>query len=628
MLNLLDCNIISFDIFDTLLKRDVRLPTDVFLLMVKEMEKENIYSVPKNFVKDRVIAEKLVRKKSINEEITFNEIYENFPTEYDKNILEYIKKIELNIEKNVLTKNLEVYDIYKKCIKKNKKIIITSDMYLSINFIKEILKINGIFKYEKIYLSSDIKKTKRSGNLFKYILKDLDVQPNEILHIGDNKYSDYLAPKKLGFNAYLIPNFNNNINFYTNKNLYENYLNSFINNRIKKNDDMFYKLGYECFGIMLYNFCVWLNNNIKKMNIEKILFLSRDGYIIKKAYDIIFPNSNNMYFYASRRSLIVPTLFRINSFDDINNSIFYKDKIKLSTFIKSVGLEDLDLEEKFKKYNLCSDFIINTKTPQADFLFFFEEVKEIIIKNSKEEFDIISKYFKENIDTDKVAIVDIGWHGNMQRAISSILSMNKIECSLCGFYFGVRKNNLNENYGKKFGFLFDDRYSELFYIPSIAIFESIFLGNHGSVKKFKIDSSNIEPVFYKYEYLLEDSSLSSDYYKIKNFQYGAIDFVKDFNNRTIKITPNKDFDSFKKINYLLTKPTLEIANYFGDIKFSDFNDYFIAKPEYTLLYYLFHPWLFYSHLKASKWKIGFLKRLLRFNIGYDYLVKTIKRYKK
>lgn len=628
MLNLLNYNIISFDIFDTLLKRDVRLPTDVFLLMAKEMEKENIYSVPKNFVKDRVIAEKLARKKSINEEITFNEIYENFPIEYNDDILAYIKKIELDIEKKVLTKNLDIYDIYKKCIKKNKKIIITSDMYLPINFIKEILKINGIFKYEKIYLSSDIKKTKRSGNLFKYILKDLDIQPNEILHIGDNKHSDYIMPKKLGFKVYLIPNFKNNINFYTNENLYENYLNTFINNRIEGNSNIFYSLGYECFGIMLYNFCIWLNKNIKIMNIKKILFLSRDGYIIKKAYDIIFPNTNTIYFYASRRALIVPTLFKIKSFDDINNLIFYKEKIKLSRFIKSTGLEDVNLKEILAKYNLNEDFIINTKKPQANFLYFFDDIKEIIKKNSKDEFDIISKYFKENIDTDKVAIVDIGWHGNMQRAISSILSMNKIECSLCGFYFGVRKNNLNENYGKKFGFLFDDRYSELFYIPSIAIFESIFLGNHGSVKKFKINSSNIEPVFYKYEYLLEDNSLSSDYYKIKNFQHGAIDFVKDFNNRNIKITPNKDFDSFKKINYLLTKPTLEIANYFGDIKFSDFNDCFIAKPEHTFLYYLFHPWLFHSHLKASKWKIGFLKRLFRFNIGYDYLVKTIKRYKK
>lgn len=626
MLNLLNYNIISLDIFDTLLKRDVRFPTDVFLLVKKQIKEENIYTISPNFVEDRIKAEKLARKKTTHEEIIFDEIYENFPTEYDKNILEYIKKIELNIEKNVLTKNLDVYNIYKKCIRENKKIIVASDMYLPMDFIKEILKINDITEYKKIYLSSDIKKTKRSGSLFKYILKDLDIKPSEILHIGDNKYSDYLVPKKLGFNAYLIPNFNNNINFYTNKNLYENYLNSFINNRIKKNGDMFYKLGYECFGIMLYNFCIWLNNNIKKINIEKILFLSRDGYIIKKAYDIIFPNSNNMYFYASRRSLIVPTLFRINSFDDINNSIFYKDKIKLSTFIKSVGLEDFDLEEKLKKYNLCSDFIINTKTPQADFLFFFEEVKEIIIKNSKKEFNIVSKYFKDNIDVDKIAIVDIGWYGNMQKAIKTILSLNSINCEVYGFYFGVRNHQgRTYNYGNRFGFLFNEEDIKCkFHMPSTAIFENIFLGNHGSVKNFKIKNNTVIPILYDYEYTSKDKNYIS-YLKIHNLQKGAIDFVVDYNKESIKFINDYGFDNFYKLNKILTKPTLDIANELGDIKFNDFGDKFIAKPN-SLLYYIFNPLVFYEDFKNSLWRSGFLKRLLHINIGYDYFAKLIKRF--
>lgn len=44
-----------------------------------------------------------------------------------------------------------------------------------------------------------------------------------------------------------------------------------------------FELGYETFGILLYGLCNWIHNDIKKNKIDKIFFLSRDGYIIKKS---------------------------------------------------------------------------------------------------------------------------------------------------------------------------------------------------------------------------------------------------------------------------------------------------------------------------------------------------------
>ena len=42
---------------------------------------------------------------------------------------------------------------------------------------------------------------KVSGNLFRVAIKDLGVESNKIVHIGDNKRSDYEIPKQLHMDA-------------------------------------------------------------------------------------------------------------------------------------------------------------------------------------------------------------------------------------------------------------------------------------------------------------------------------------------------------------------------------------------------------------------------------------------
>ncbi len=70
---------------------------------------------------------------------------------------------------------MEIYELAKYL---NKEVICTSDMYLPIGTIRKIIEKNG-YIIEKIYLSSQIKLTKFTGDLYKYVLKDLNVQPEK-----------------------------------------------------------------------------------------------------------------------------------------------------------------------------------------------------------------------------------------------------------------------------------------------------------------------------------------------------------------------------------------------------------------------------------------------------------------
>ena len=189
---------ISFDIFDTLIIRKCGNPTNIFDLVEEEYNKKNKHI--NNFKSVRINAEKKARKESINEEVTIEDIYKYI--NYDKKTKEKLLKLEEKKEFDECIIKDNIYQIYNYLINNNKKIIITSDIYLKKDLIIKILNKNNINRYEKIYISSYNMKTKKHGSVFKYIKKDLNT--NNIIHIGDNTISDYIMPKLNKISSILI----------------------------------------------------------------------------------------------------------------------------------------------------------------------------------------------------------------------------------------------------------------------------------------------------------------------------------------------------------------------------------------------------------------------------------------
>ena len=93
---ILNYDVISFDIFDTVIKRDIKNPSDIFDLIEKK------YNI-KDFKKIRILAEKNARINSKDEEISIDDIYKNM--DYSKEETKKIKAIEIQIEKDVCTRN-------------------------------------------------------------------------------------------------------------------------------------------------------------------------------------------------------------------------------------------------------------------------------------------------------------------------------------------------------------------------------------------------------------------------------------------------------------------------------------------------------------------------------------------
>lgn len=185
-------NYISFDIFDTLLRRKVLHPTDVFTIVG---EKNGDFS----FKEKRIKAEIEARQHATGEEVTLDDIYKELGKEY-----ETYKQDELEVESNQLSANPFLFEAYRYCQSQGKHIIITSDMYLPKVFLQKILHQNGIV-FDHCFVSSEYGVQKVTGRLFRKELEALHISPSQIIHVGDSVRADAIGAWRAGIKFVLIP---------------------------------------------------------------------------------------------------------------------------------------------------------------------------------------------------------------------------------------------------------------------------------------------------------------------------------------------------------------------------------------------------------------------------------------
>ena len=588
--------VVSFDMFDTLVSRAVSNPTDVFdLVQLKynNTHKKQIDSFKENRIQSEKEAYSNLSKGV--EEITFDQIYSILEKYYSKKTCNELKELEMEIEYDVCIPNTPVINNYYDYCKSNKKrIVITSDMYLPNTLIEKILKKCGI-EYDYLYLSNEIGKKKRYS-LLPYVIEKESIKKSELIHIGDNLKHDYLSPIMNGIKSIRVK-----------RKKYKNNLNKFIS-IFSHSNDFYYKFGYDYFGPILLGYSKYLHDNLKN---EKKYFLSRDGYIMKLAYETLYgKDDNNIYMYASRRSLIVPTLWNCENYSDMFSKYTIKSKLTVIKAFNILGLDDKTISKHLSKSDY--EMVIDKKELfQEDFQNKYNDLFKLVIDNSKVEYDNLCKYLKSIDFNNDSNIIDIGWNCSMQLALSQIFKFKGLDSKISGYYIGVNRKTKNNGKIDLNGYLFDDKKnSDIFYSEKTmnSLFESLFLAPHGSVIKYDKKSN---PVFSEYEYNKSESEIYS------KIQAGAIQFISDIKEYNLTdylcLNEKEAYYNMKKFSYY---PSLKMVEKFGDIKYVDNGVYYIAKPK-ALCYYLVHPKVFVQDLKTSGWLVGFMKRLTKINFGYN-----------
>ena len=111
--------VISFDIFDTLLRREVNNPSDIFTLVEQLYNNSSCISIS-GFKQMRIIAEHKARKQSLTEETDLFSIYTQIPLE--KGIRDKLMKMEMEVERKQLTAKSTIYKLYNYAHSKKKEV--------------------------------------------------------------------------------------------------------------------------------------------------------------------------------------------------------------------------------------------------------------------------------------------------------------------------------------------------------------------------------------------------------------------------------------------------------------------------------------------------------------------------
>ena len=482
--------LVSFDIFDTLVKRSTWDPADIFEFMQSEFIKIVPTHKSTKFSYWRSIAEEICRNKIGSqfgsEDVTISQIYNVLGQilQLQTDITNQLLDLEIKTELRFLSPRETGKQLLNFAITNGKKVVYTSDMYLEENHIRLILKRCG-YPELPLFLSSTLKILKSSGELFKYLIKYNSLDPKEILHIGDSWDTDICKAKKLSLETAFLPKakdvFTNGYKFnqtndlshigflsganYTTPNMimkskvfrsmlslvsnrfFDNPFESWNpNSNFDANPDI---IGYYPVGMHLVAISSWLTTLAKKYNSHNIIFLGRDGFLPQKSFEIMrnFNKANSIsskYLPCSRQALL-PVI--INSKEGFFNlPISYrshtpKSILNLISFCHNIPkneIESVIYHGGFppnKKFNNISNYIafiewFTTKIFNKDKL---ESAKELV-----------SIYYRNNIPSDSI-VFDLGYSGSiaiaLDKAVGSSLRHAFIHYDPSSFDDNVKINN-------------------------------------------------------------------------------------------------------------------------------------------------------------------------------------------
>lgn len=329
--------VITFDIFDTILMRTILRPEDIFEVVAKKWCSQNHEdsAFTRKFLELRKRAQHIARDKY--DAYDYDQIYRILKeiSDFTDKKVEELKGLELETEKQFIEPRHDVVKALEYAYRLGKKVYLISDMYFRQSVIEVLLKKCEITQYHGIIVSSDAGCWKwPNAELFNAAIEKFGLSGKKVLHIGDNEGADWICGGKVGFDIYPIWSAHHMLEKSALKYLLVNvktvedscmlgiYAAKYLNSPFALHEGKGklvlkteYDIGYAGYGALLTAYTHYLVNKYQGEKNTKIIFLARDGYLPHKLYEQIINKkkiedaASGIYVLSSRRALAVPAIF-------------------------------------------------------------------------------------------------------------------------------------------------------------------------------------------------------------------------------------------------------------------------------------------------------------------------------
>lgn len=511
------CKYLSFDVFDTLVSRIWLEPWHVFIwTAIAAREAGYLSDEPLVWAKVRVKAERAVRARNLDVEISIGEIYEQLAAwcNWDSSIASKVQSLEIECERKSSVVVGKVADSLSPEALSGRIPVAISDFYIDGDFVRGLLAQSGIrIEPNNVYVSCDWSSTKRSGSLFLEVLKDLNCDAGQVHHTGDNFHSDVTKAVDAGLSARHLSEsmptrLEQRLAKASGANEHNVLRSSLIagaarSARLSTNvsDDErsshIWAVSTSVVGPLLMGYVIWVLTDAAERGVRRLFFLSRDGQILAKiAREVVMHlglDIECVYLFASRQAWFVPSVREVTTEElrrvlPLEESKTPRDCFQflglsqsdLDKIVNESSSDDLGLDEEFTDESL-GRFLSNCER---------EPLRKIIenrVASARES--AIAYLFQEGMNRDvSWAIVDVGWKGRLQHSLGIICRLFAPELGTPeGYYLALQKYPDSSIAGPTFEYFVEKNQKKLL---NASLIELFCAADHGSVSGYELASNN------------------------------------------------------------------------------------------------------------------------------------------
>lgn len=460
---------VSFDLFDTLVKRPAVAASDVFALLDKQlaeiMPKFVRYSDVRSTVFKRLDAQ-MRHRGGRPAEYSLSQVYEYIGSVLglDADQQTSLMAAEINLETELVQLRRAGYALTQVAEAYDKLWAITTDTY----FDDTQLQVVGLSKLPSSphHITSSLRhqKTKAAGDLFEVTASSFGLPRDSILHIGDRWGHDVENAEKAGLRGAWFPSATAAAESHarladtwqdvreerasallrgmTLSETFDNPFRDFAEESITGGQPEL--LGYLAVGPALIGWALWILRTAAAKGVDSLLFLSRDGYLPFEICQRLVEDSAEdqaipmRYVMSSRRAMF-------DLFNQDRGHIGYTEFVhglspqttvrtllttrfgqkvadELGPTIAAAGPGSMDA-----KLGKAVDSVKNALAEES------ATIAELCAGVDRSARD----YYREAVgDAKQPAIIDVGYSGSAQRGISLALGRN-----IAGLYFTTMEHN-------------------------------------------------------------------------------------------------------------------------------------------------------------------------------------------
>lgn len=479
----------SFDIFDTTLLRRCGRPEAVWNALAENLFPEEM-DLQEAFV--------VWRRNAQGE--TLEEKYDGIDSSFlyfsgiDK---KGMMQAEEAVERAMLILNPSVCRLIEQRRAEGYRIAFISDMYLSSQFLRQVLESYGCCQAaDAVFVSCEHHARKDTGVLYEVVRQAL--HPSEWLHYGDNLRSDVKMARRKGIRAVHI---NTSYNDVENACVQVSPAMAALSRRYRLEQEKDEFAGFAAdFVVPAYlPYVIYVLREARRMGIRKLYFLSRDSHILLKAAQTLSKEAEGLelhYLFVSRRSLLLPYLCGENE----NAYLAASDHhtlIRIDSIDKRLKQLGTSREEMKEEYGIVFPYSkVNNPQEQTDFLqkIFHSKFTPHLQQQAQTQLHFLLNYFRQEglFDGETCAAVDIGWLGTSRLMMNHILRREHAQ-DIHFFYYGVRRDVFPPSAG---------RYSTYFQPEELSTGATVLLEHYYSASPYpstiayqKTESGKVVPMF-------------------------------------------------------------------------------------------------------------------------------------